>query len=438
MSHEVDSVRNQLLEALETCSEPEKEIFFKSGRSRIVTFTAAGPQQPRLVHQTLNEHGYTARYGTPTSSATWSEVGVPSTILGAPRLGTGLQLPTKDLVSRLAARAPARNRPSLDLDRPLFSEGEASRLISTLMDHLASDLGRSLQVQGRLEDGVAQTILVNGHGVEEQWRTRTASLRVDVRMGGLHESAYVAAAQGQAIHPRSLAQRLVDKLSVEEKARRVAADRQVAVLAPEVIAALLGAIAPLFHRPIDLSTPLNEEVTVVDDGGLEGGVFAAPFDGEGVPTRRTELICRGHARDWLRAWDDGEGLQHSTGHQVPIVGCRRRVSWRDVPRKGTSHVVLEPSQRSPRALLEEMGSGYYLIGSSAVPGVDQSGYLILPVIGFQIASSALHSPIRARLRIAPHEVLARIRAVGRDLQFHVLGCAVGAPSILMDDVELVR
>jgi len=43
----------------------------------------------------------------------------------------------------------------------------------------------------------------------------------------------------------------------------------------------------------------SELVTVVDDGRLPGGLGSRPFDGEGLPTRRTEVLARGRLESWL-------------------------------------------------------------------------------------------------------------------------------------------
>jgi PmbA protein len=43
----------------------------------------------------------------------------------------------------------------------------------------------------------------------------------------------------------------------------------------------------------------SELVTVVDDGRLPGRLGSRPFDGEGLPTRRTTLLRRGRLESWL-------------------------------------------------------------------------------------------------------------------------------------------
>ena len=43
----------------------------------------------------------------------------------------------------------------------------------------------------------------------------------------------------------------------------------------------------------------SELVTLVDDGRLRGGLGSRPFDGEGLPTRRTTILRAGRLESWL-------------------------------------------------------------------------------------------------------------------------------------------
>jgi len=43
----------------------------------------------------------------------------------------------------------------------------------------------------------------------------------------------------------------------------------------------------------------GDNVTIIDDGTIAGGFGTSPFDGEGVPTRRTVVIERGLLSSYL-------------------------------------------------------------------------------------------------------------------------------------------
>src|SRR5205823_7084505 len=43
----------------------------------------------------------------------------------------------------------------------------------------------------------------------------------------------------------------------------------------------------------------GENINVIDDGTMPGGFGTSPFDGEGVPTRRTVVVERGVLKNYL-------------------------------------------------------------------------------------------------------------------------------------------
>src|SRR6202022_4722444 len=43
----------------------------------------------------------------------------------------------------------------------------------------------------------------------------------------------------------------------------------------------------------------GDQITVIDDGTIPGGFGTSPFDGEGIPTRRTIVIENGVLKSYL-------------------------------------------------------------------------------------------------------------------------------------------
>ena len=79
--------------------------------------------------------------------------------------------------------------------------------------------------------------------------------------------------------------------------------------------------APLLGEPV-----AADVLTLVDDGRLLDGPGAAPFDAEGVPTRRTELLSAGVLRGFLHnTYTALRGGTRSTGSgaRLPLVPGRR-------------------------------------------------------------------------------------------------------------------
>ena len=93
----------------------------------------------------------------------------------------------------------------------------------------------------------------------------------------------------------------------------------------------------------------SDVLTVVDDGRLLDGPGAAPFDGEGVPTGRTELLSSGVLNGFLHnTYTARRGDTRSTGNAVR--GYR-------APGVGTTNLFVQPGDRSFEQLLREAEGG---------------------------------------------------------------------------------
>lgn len=125
---------------------------------------------------------------------------------------------------------------------------------------------------------------------------------------------------------------------------------------------------------------------------------------------------------------------------TPFTGCRYRASWRDLPRHSCSNLILEASQTPPKAMLEELRDGAYLVGSDQAPRRLPDGTLQLAVIGFEISQGSVGTPIKSVLAVPYDQVLSRIEAVGRDLHHMLPGgraACVAAPTALLLGVDLL-
>src|SRR5262249_49054990 len=95
------------------------------------------------------------------------------------------------------------------------------------------------------------------------------------------------------------------------------------------------------------------DVSIVDDGQRPHGLGTAPFDGEGIPTRRTAIIERGVLSAFLYdTFTARKAKKESTGNASR--------GYRSLPHIGTNNLYLEPGTRSPQALIGEVKNGLYV------------------------------------------------------------------------------
>ena len=216
------------------------------------------------------------------------------------------------------------------------------------------------------------------------------------------------------------------------------------LLAPPVATALLNGLQALWvggaarrsvRELIDTRERLGSPLWhLVDDGRLAGGALAAPVDGEGMPTREVTLVAEGRLRQPLVSW-----LEARPPDRVSS-GCRRRPSWRELPRTAPTHLYQRPDPRVRVSdLLAELERGYYLVEPAGGIEVDLgANTFLLPVDGFAIQRGRATEPVAgALLRGRISGFLRGLRGVARDLTFFPFSGMVGSPSLLVSGVELV-
>jgi PmbA protein len=171
-------------------------------------------------------------------------------------------------------------------------------------------------------------------------------------------------------------------------------------------------------------------VTLVDDGRLLEGPAAAPFDDEGVPTGRTELIGSGVLNGFLHnTYTARRGGTVSTGNAS-------RGGYRTSPGVGTSNFFIDAGSSSFEEILRAADGGVLIQDVSGVhSGANPiSGEFSVGATGLRISGGALGEPLR-EMTIASTipEMLRSVAAVGSDLRFF---SSVGVPSILIGEMTV--
>lgn len=154
-------------------------------------------------------------------------------------------------------------------------------------------------------------------------------------------------------------------------------------------------------------------VNLIDDGTYPGGLRTAPFDGEGVPARRTVLVKEGVLQGFLYdTYTAGKEGRQSTGNAV-------RGSFRTMPSVGTTNFYLEPGNASPAELVGEISQGLYVMEVMGMHTANPiSGDFSIGAAGIWIENGAFSYPVRGVV-IAGNmlELLRQVDGVGADLRF---------------------
>jgi len=135
-------------------------------------------------------------------------------------------------------------------------------------------------------------------------------------------------------------------------------------------------------------------IHIVDDPLRPRGLGSKPFDGEGLPTARRDLIADGVLTGWLLDSASARqlGLQPTGNAQRGIGGP---------PGAGTTNLYMAPGMLSPANLMKDVKRGLYvteLIGQGVNP---VTGDYSRGAAGFLIEDGAIAAPV-AEITIAGH------------------------------------
>ncbi len=217
---------------------------------------------------------------------------------------------------------------------------------------------------------------------------------------------------------REAARRTVRRLN----SRRVTTQEVPVIYDPETAQGLLGHLASavsgyslykgasFLQGQLD-KTIASELVTVIDDGRLPQGFGSRPFDGEGVPTRKTTVIDKGRLSSYLLDTYSGKKLgMASTGNASRSVG--------ENPTASATNLFLNPGVHSPEDIIRSVKQGLLVteligFGVNMVTGDYSRG-----AVGFWIENGEIAFPVE-EVTIAGNlkSMFQHIEMVGNDLEF---------------------
>ncbi|MBO0712339.1 MAG: TldD/PmbA family protein, partial [Acetobacteraceae bacterium] len=228
---------------------------------------------------------------------------------------------------------------------------------------------------------------------------------------------YAADLRDPAEVGRSAGERAVKRLGT----KKMPTCRCPVVFDPRVarsfISHLLGATSgpAIARRTSFLQDRLGEQIfpeaiTIIDDPHRRRGLRSKPFDGEGIANRRRAIIDRGVLTTWLLDLRSARQLSlKTTGHAARGTASP--------PSPGATNVWIEPGPLSPKALIADIRSGFYVtelmgMGVNGVTGDYSRG-----AAGFWIDKGEIAFPV-SEMTVAGNlkDIFARIVAAD-DLEF---------------------
>ena len=230
---------------------------------------------------------------------------------------------------------------------------------------------------------------------------------------------------------------MIGAVKPESRSCPVVFDPTVAASFVGLIGGALGAnavqrgrspFAELLDR--DLASPA---LVLHDDGRDPGGSASAPFDGEGLPRRRTALIEGGRLRAFL--YDTYTANRESRAS----TGSAARHGYRSQPSVAASNLVVGAGSLSFAELLGEAGEGVFVTDVAGLhSGVNPvTGVFSVGASGRAIRAGELAEPLR-EFTIASDLVsmLGAVQAAGAESRWVPFGGSVSTPPLLIGEMAV--
>ena len=171
----------------------------------------------------------------------------------------------------------------------------------------------------------------------------------------------------------------------------------------------------------------GDNVSVIDDGTMPGGFGTSPFDGEGVPTRRTVVIENGVLKSYLLNTYTAKklGLQTTGNASRGLAGT---------PGIGPGNYFLQPGAKTQKELIAGIKEGLYVTeflghGANLVTGDYSRGASGLWISGGELSYPVEEITVAGNLK----EMFFNISDIANDLEFRG---SVAAPTLRIDGLTV--
>jgi PmbA protein len=302
---------------------------------------------------------------------------------------------------------------------------------------------------GSFEAATGRKVMANSRGFVGGYRTSyagvsAAPLAMDAdgkmqRDGWWSSARSLAEVESPEAIGKEAARRTLRRLG----ARKVPTQCVPIVFAPEVARSLIGSLFEaasgdsIWRHASFLAGKLGAQIaassiTIVDDNFMllpngAGGFGSSPFDGEGLPSKRTVVVQNGTLETYLLNTYTARKLGMKSTHNASrgLAGT---------PGIGCGNLYLEPGQLTPEEIISQTRTGLYVtslmgFGTNIVTGDYSRGATGLWIENGQLTHAVEEVTIAGNLA----DMLQNVTAIGNDLVFRG---SVASPTLRIDGMTI--
>jgi PmbA protein len=314
---------------------------------------------------------------------------------------------------------------------------------------LAADSRITNSDGGSFDAATGRKVLANSRGFLGGYRTSyagvsAAPLAMDAngqmqRDGWWSNARRLGDVESPEVVGKEAARRTLRRLG----ARRVPTQQVPIVFAPEVARSLIGSVFEaasgdsIWRSASFLAGKLGEQIgapalNIIDDNTMllpsgVGGFGTSPFDGEGLPSRRTVVVESGVLRNYLLNTYTARKLGMKSTHNATrgLAGT---------PGVGCGNLYLEPGTLTPQEIIGAIPAGFYVtslmgFGTNLVTGDYSRGATGLWIENGQLTYAVEEVTVAGNLG----EMLLHVTAIGNDLVFRG---SVASPTLRIDGMTI--
>jgi len=302
---------------------------------------------------------------------------------------------------------------------------------------------------GSFGAATGQMALANSRGFVGGYRSSSASISAaplaQDETGAMQRDGWWSSARRLADldSPESVGQEAARRALRRLGARKVPTQSVPIIFAPEVARSLAGLIFDaasgdsIWRQASFLAGKLGEKIadiklTIIDDNLMilptgMGGFGTSPFDGEGLPSRRTVVVDAGILKTYL--------LNTYTARKLGMrstASAARGLSG--APGIGCGNLYIEPGQQTSDEIIGSVDAGLYVTGLMGFGVNLVTGDYSRGATGLWIEKGELTYAVE-EVTIAGNlaEMFANISAIGNDLVFRG---SVAAPTLRIDGMTI--
>jgi len=302
---------------------------------------------------------------------------------------------------------------------------------------------------GSFDAATGRMVLANSRGFAGGYRTSYASVSVAPlatdEQGKMQRDAWWSSARRlkDLDSPEAVGQEAARRTVRRLGARRVPTQSVPIVFAAEVARSLIGSVFEaasgdaIWRSASFLAGKLEQQIgaetlTIEDDHTMllptgMGGFGTSPFDGEGLPAQRNQLVAHGVLRSYMLNTYAARKLGMKSTHNAyrGLAGA---------PGIGCGNLYLEPGTMTAEEIIGGVDAGLYVtslmgFGTNLVTGDYSRGATGLWIEKGQLTHAVEEVTVAGNLK----EMLQHVTAIGNDLVFR---SSLASPTIRIDGMTI--